>query len=61
MKRRRISICGTKTNQNNNKKNPNKIPKQIMTFKHDEVKRTNPKEDAKRILGHMRESVCIKK
>ena len=30
-----------------------------MTSKHDEVKRTDSKEDAKRILGHMRESVCI--
>ena len=55
MKRRRISSRGTK-NKPKQQQNPHKIPKQIMTSKHDEVKRTNPKEDA-RILGHMRESM----
>ena len=62
MKRRRISSRGTKPNQNNNPpKKPHKIPKQIMTSKEDEVKLTDTKEDAKRILGHIRETVCIEK
>ena len=32
-----------------------------MTSKEDEVKLTDTKEDAKRILGHIRETVCIEK